>query len=389
MKKRLIFLVSFLLSFSVGIAAYTNSSFIESFGGKKMVGVLFALGACCGIAVLSQAAVIIGRIGIRNFFLRCAGIQAIAFVLLVTSSVPALQAAAFVGYLASIYALAYSVDVFFEHVMPVGARGKTRGIFLLLGNCAWLAAPLAGIHLKDAFGYRGIYLVALLILAVCAAVIVFGLSKYTDAKYTPDRSRFTFARALKHPRFRAVICANFILQFFYAWMVVYMPIYLHEHLGFSWNSLAFVFTGMLLSFVILDYPLGKIADHFGSEKEFAAIGFVIMIISVLGFFFIPNPTLLEVGILLFVSRVGAATVEAMTEIHFFKIAKDSEPGLLSVFRDLSPLSYLVAPLIGTVIISFMPFRSLFIILAFVLVFGLASALRMEKNSAWWKRSHTA
>lgn len=385
--KRTVFIASFLLSFSIGIAAYINSSFIETFSSKSTIGIIYAASALLGIFALSRAGVMVARIGAKSFFFVHAVIQ-IGCLALIAAPVPkTITLLAFVGYLTCVYPLAFCLDVFFAHVMPVGSRGKTRGIFLFLSNLAWLCTPFAGIALKERAGFQGIYICALGIVAIIVVCIGIGFSSYVDAKYTPHRSRFSLFRSLKKARFRPVIFCNFLLQFFYSWMVVYSPIYLHEYLSFSWRDIAIMFTAMLSSFVILDYPLGRIADWLGSEKEFTALGFLCMIASLLGLFIFREKNIFVIGGLLALSRVGAASVEAMTEIHFFKIAKDSDPDILCVFRDLSPASYLIAPLIGGLLISVLPFHFLFGILGVILIAGFVVSLRLEKNTVWGQRAH--
>jgi MFS family permease len=191
----------------------------------------------------------------------------------------------------------------------------------------------------------------------------------------------------KVPTLHSVIFANFVLQFFYAWMVVYTPIYLHQHLGIPWSTIGVIFSIMLTAFVILDYPLGRLADKIGSEKELTGIGFCIMAITVFGFAFISNMTIPLIGILLFFSRVGAATVETMTEIHFFKIVDGENPMFLSIFRDLRPLAYVVTPVIATLSMIFLSFKSSFAVLGIVLIFGFFATFKMEKKSGWMQRSH--
>ncbi len=385
--KRTIYIVGFLFSFSTAIAAYVNSSFIESIGGKNSAGILYAISAALGIYILSHASKIIGRIGARTFFVTFALIQALALVVLIAPFPLEMRMVAFTVYLTAIFPLLFCLDVFFQHVVPHRSRGKMRGLFLLLINLAWLCGPITSAYLKDSFDFAGIYTGVCIVLLSALCLVAIGLAKYTDAEYKTNEDEKTFLRAFKEKKFRPVIFCNFLLQFFYACMVIYSPIYLHDYLAFSWDSIAIVFTIMLSAFVVLDYPLGKFADWLGSEKEFTVIGFVCMALSVFGIFFAHTPSVLTIAGLLLLSRIGAATVEAMTEIHFFKIAKDFDPGILSVFRDLYPASYIIAPLFGTIIIAFLPFRSIFGILGIVLLFGIIVAFFLEKKSEWWVRSH--
>ena len=49
-------------------------------------------------------------------------------------------------------------------------------------------------------------------------------------------------------------------------MIIYTPIYLHEHLLLGWDQIGFIFTIMLLPFIILEFPLGNI-KYIGKSNE--------------------------------------------------------------------------------------------------------------------------
>lgn len=385
--RSVIFIANLLFSFSLAITAYTNSSFIETAIDERAVGVLYAVSAIGTIYILSRAVRTLGRMGNRMFFLSYGALHAISLMLLVAPTGPFLQTLAFIGYLLSGNALIYSFDIFFGHVAPSKGKGQSRGIFLLLGNVGWVFAPLLMAAIIDRFGYAGTYGLALIVFAIIVIMLEIGLRRYKEPLHTSHTVLVPLRQALRKKTLRPVIGANFILQFFYAWMVVYTPIYLSVHLGYSWDTIGILFSLMLTAFVILDYPLGRLADKIGSEKGLTAIGFLIMIGSVLALALTPKPTIEVMGLILFFSRVGAATVEAMTEIHFFKLTSDKDPRLLSVFRDLRPLAYIVAPLAGSLLLTFFPFITIFAALVGVLGIGFFVTFGMEKTHGWWTRAH--
>jgi MFS family permease len=295
--------------------------------------------------------------------------------------------AAFLSYLFSGNMLIFSLDVFFNRTMEKSNRGNSRGLFLLLGNSGWVAAPLISASLILEFSYAGTYALALVIFAFVAVTVQTGIRGGTNSSpLASPHPRLPLRAVFKQPTLRPLILANFILQFFYVWMIIYTPIYLSVILGFSWETIGTIFSVMLTAFVILDYPLGRLADWLGSEKELAAIGFLIMAVSVFALAYVPLPSPLKIGAFLFLSRIGAATVEAMTEIHFFKIITDTR--MLSVFRNLRPLAYIIAPLLGVLCVTYLPFKAIFVSLGGLLIAGFFIAFHMEKNTIWWRRSHT-
>jgi len=386
--RAIIFIGNLLFSIAGAVTLYTNSSFIEEAFGERAVTFVYAISAVLTILFLTKAGSLLRRMGNRGFFGVCSLIYASSLLAIILTTNPLISVIGFTLYLASGNVLLYSFNIFFKGVtVPLG-RGQARGIFLLLTNSGILLGPTLGSLALSIGGFTGTYILGIGVFATSALLVLLGTSTYVDTEYEEIPKGFMLHHAFEDKTVTAAIFSHFILQFFYAWMVVYTPIYLSQYLGFSWETIGIMFTIMLIPFSLLDYPLGRIADVLGSEKELASIGFLIMICAVLGIAFLPSLTVIGMTILLFLSRIGAATVEAMTEIHFYKVVKESDTGLLALFSDLRPASYIIAPIIALVLFQFFPFNYIFIALALILCFGFVSALHLDERTAWWKASHT-
>jgi MFS family permease len=160
-------------------------------------------------------------------------------------------------------------------------------------------------------------------------------------------------------------------------MIIYTPIYLHEYLNFHWGEIGIIFTIMLLPFVILSFPLGKLSDKMG-EKEMLLIGFFISAVATLVIPFVKEPKLLTWALILFITRIGAATIEIMSESYFFKSINEENAEAISFFRNTTPLAYLVAPMLAIPILLLVPsFEYLFFVLGSLLFYGLFVTLRLR------------
>jgi len=376
-----------LFSLSGAITLYTNSSFIEKTVGVDFTAVLYAISSILSIIVLINSTRVLRKIGNRAFFLLYGTLYTISLCVLAMPFSDTAKIIALVVYLFSTNVIIFSFNIFFAHLADKHGRGNMRGFFLLLGNIGIMLGPVISTYFIDIAGFSGMYLAGLVVFVILVINIESTLGTYTDPTYLPQKTYMALRHTLKEKTLRNVIAANFILQFFYSWMVIYTPMYLIQRLGFSWDSVGIIFSLMLAPFVILDYPLGRLADWLKSEKELTAIGFFIMMMCLFALAFYSNPSVLLVGVILFFSRVGAATTEAMTEIHFYKIAKDSDPGLISLFCDLRPLAYIVAPLLGALTVSMLPFRMTFAVLGCILIIGFVISFYMEKKQGWWIPEH--
>ena len=138
-----------------------------------------------------------------------------------------------------------------------------------------------------------------------------------------------------------------------------------------------IFTIMLLPFVILDYPMGKLSDRIG-EKRMLILSFTICALFVLIIPFIQNKSLFIWSGILFFTRVGAAIVEIMSESYFFKAVSVDNSEAISFFRNTGPLSYLIAPIIATIILATTPsFKYIFYVLAPIMLLGTLISLRLK------------
>ncbi len=153
-------------------------------------------------------------------------------------------------------------------------------------------------------------------------------------------------------------------------MVIYTPVYLHTEIGIPWDSIGTMFSIMLFAFVLTQIPLGKLADKLLGEKELLLVGFIVMGASTILMYTLPYFTLPLLAFVLFMTRLGASCVEVMTETYFFKKVSPTETGIISIFRNTYPVSYIIAPIIGSGIIAISSTKHLFLILGIICISGI-------------------
>ena len=211
---------------------------------------------------------------------------------------------------------------------------------------------------------------------VCV-IFIFFLKDFKDPEYKRMPVLKTIETFAQNKKLSKIYIINLILKFFFAWMIIYTPIYLHQYVGFDWKQIGLIFTIMLLPFIILDFPLGKLSDRVG-EKKMLALGFVISASATLLIPFISSATVWLWALILFTTRVGAATIEVMSESYFFKSVQEEDVGTTSFFRNTTPLSFILAPLIATPILFLVPsFEYLFFVLGIILLLGLFITIRLK------------
>lgn len=275
--------------------------------------------------------------------------------------------------------LSFSFDVFLEGNSSDSDTGKIRGIYMTCVNLAWALSPVITGFILTNGDYWKVYLAALILIVPVFLILRFTLSNFQDSEYKSSNPFSTLGEVWKNKNILNIISADFILQVFYSWMTIYTPIYLHTNLGLPWSSVGIIFGVMLLPFIFIQFPAGKIADRYIGEKEMLSMGFVIMALATLSIYFITGKSILVWAVILFATRVGAAIVEIMCDVYFFKKIGNENINLISFYRMSRPMAYIVGPLLASIILWIPNFsiKNLFIILAFIVLCGLKFSLSIE------------
>ena len=364
-----IYFLTFFLSIQFAFTAYVNSTFLANFVSIKTVGLIFTLSAVLAIIGLFYIPRILAVYCNHKILFSLVSISLVSLFGLFESQTAPWVIFFFILYLLTNYLIVFSRDIFAESYTRDETTGKTRGILLTAINLGWVFAPLSSGLVIKYFGYSEMYLLAAAFLFIAFIFILGPIRKLKDLSYRRIPLTETIKKMIVNKDIRKIYLANFMLQFFYAWMVIYMPIYLNQYLGFSWDKIGVIFMIMLLPFVLIEYPLGRLSDKIG-ERKLLIGGFLVTGIATVLISFIGNPTLAVIAAILFMTRVGAATIEIMTESYFFRKVGALDSDIISFFRNTFPLSYVIAPLLATVFFILFPFKYIFLTLGIIMLLSI-------------------
>ncbi len=372
-----LFLTNIFISFHYALIVYVNSSFLSNYFSDNQVSALFIIGSIFDTFILLNASKILQKIGIHRFIFYTFFMELLATLGMASAKSPFSASIYFLIHMVAISLLLFNMDVFVEATGTEESQtGSIRATYLTLTNICIVLAP-ATISLLLLHNT----LTAAYLLSAVSILPLFYLLRRFNALKNPVVKHFkaqeTLAEYEKSKNLRNIFISNFLLQLFYGFMVIYTPLYLIKHIGFSWYEIGIMFTVMLLPFVLFEVPVGELADEKYGEKEFLTIGFVVMGLSTLVMGFITTKSFILWAAILFVSRIGASLVEVTTESYFFKCVDANKTDVISFFRMTRPLAYLAAPLLATLSLQFLPFQYAFLVLGICMIIGTYYSLALQ------------
>lgn len=370
-----------LLSLHWAVVTYINSTFLEQFISNQAIGALYMIGSTITILAFVFISRVLKELG--NYHLTIGLALAEVFVLLGMAATTDMRIVIplFIAHHAIVPLLLFNLDVFMESFIGNHEErtGGKRGLLLTFMSIAGAIAPLtSGFLIGDGTPrFFLAYIVSALIMLPFIWIIVNNLKHFKDPRYESIEIVSSLRHFWTHRSLRYVFVAHFLLQLFFAWMVIYTPLYLSTVVGFGWNEIGVIFFFALLAYVILEYPIGEIADRYIGEKEMMATGFLILALSTAWLTFISTPSLIPWMVTMFITRVGASLVETTTESYFFKQIGGSDSNVISFFRITRPLAYVLGALIGSFTLLYVELAHLFVILGICLIPGIPLALLLK------------
>ena len=380
--------LAFFFSAQVSLTIYIDSSFLKDAiehtpsmmqmkaweDPESLVGTIYTLASLVTLFALLYAPQILRRVGNYRWTLSVIILYTILLFGLALFNSAWLIIPIFVVTAAMTSVLYFNMDVFLERYSKDSETGAIRGLFLMIGSIAWLLPPLLAGRIIDSVGFSVVYLVGAVLILPTIVIMMRYFSDFQDLTYDDAPLFMTRAQSKAHPDISNILMTNFFMHFFYAWMIIYTPLYLHNHVGFSYQQIGLMLTCALSAFVIFPYPAGRVADKYIGEKELLIVGFIFMAATSA---ILPHLAEAAVGffvwvIVLFFGRMGASVVETMTESYFFKKIDGHNAGLIGYFRRSRPLAFIAAPILASLLLQFnvVAIDGLFTILAVIMLLAI-------------------
>lgn len=378
-KHWVIYTIVFFLTLHLTPALYMNSSFLETIVSEEKVGLIYSLASILTVFVfLFVITKLLNKIGNYKTFMSMLFLEFGALLALSFSSNMWIIILAFVVHFITTAVMYMCVDIFLEDGSEDESTGGIRGVLLTTGSIAFMLGPLISGKILGTGSFWVIYVFGLIILSLVIIMSMMKLGSFKDPKYEKVTKERMVNDVFVHKNVYFAMQVGFILRFFFAWMVIYSPIFLRE-IGFNWTETGLILGIGLIPFIILETPIGKLADKYHAERSQMTTGFIIMSLACFAIFFAPEvKSVLLWSAIIFVSRIGASFLEVSSESYLFKNIKSDDLPVITFFRTIRPIAYVISPIIASVLIPFVGTKGLFLVLAVYLLYGLRYSLVMKK-----------
>ncbi len=373
------YVLTFLYALHYGIPLYASSSYLHQYFNSSMVSMLYMLGSIAALLGSMSVAKYMRKFhtyGFTTGLVICEIIITIAFGI---THNPYLLGLFFITHFLLQTLLYVCLNVFIESFSKHAETGSIRGLFLTLLNIGILISPIVGGTILSLTSFSTLYIVASCMLIPFIFLVRIFLYHIEEPAYASVSMLHAFRTAWHNKNIRAALIAEFMVQCFYAVMIIYSPIYLAT-LGISLTVyLTVILPFALIPLVVLPYELGFLADTEFGEKELLIGGLLILALTVFLCVMVRVASPVVWILILLTSRIGAACVETMAFAYYFKKVGPEDASLTALFSNTLSFATITVGALGIAIGPFLVERPqlIFIILGCAILWSISYVIPMR------------
>lgn len=371
-KIRLLSSLSFGLGFFDAFLLYVLSSYFLQIVDESRISWFYLVAFGLVLWFLTRLQPWVQHFGsVRILLVLLVGLISLSFFL-ATQTPSWIGAVVLVGFMAC-NTLVWSVmDILVEDFSTDQFSGRVRGLYLTILNLGLLLAPLLSTRTLDQFGHAGIFFGLGVGYSFLFLLTLITLRQHDTVKREPIAFWNTLRRAFKNNNIAIIYFLSWILEFFYVIMIIYAPLLLLGR-GLDWQTIGVIFTVMLLPFVLIQYPLGILADKAWGEKEMLIAALTLMALATWFFGVTSTNSVLLLGVILFATRVGAAALEILRDSYFYKQIDAADTDLVAFFRTARPMANIIGACFALGMLHWLPIHTLFVAVAALTAFSIIAA----------------
>ncbi len=373
-------IISLLMGFTGGLLIYTMSAYFKNIWNSVNIGWTFIIANIILLIILlniHKFVRVVGRATLFQLLVICK-ISIFVALIMIVGRLP--ETILLMSYIV-LEALSWAVlRMILESYATDNRTGRVYGLNLTIINIGLIISPIIATHLLMQFGFIGIFYLSI-IFNILIFIITFFNIHHIDAIHQKQTNYIGLFQKLKARKdIQRIFTISISLEFFFAIMVIYTPLYLLNN-GFSWNQIGIIFTVMLIPLVLVQYPVGILADTRLGEKELLFASFILIAFSSIAFYFFGNTSMAIVMIILLISRIGAALVSILRLSYFYKRIDKTDVDMIALFQTARPIAYIIAPALVGILLIYFQINSVFILIAFIALLTLYPVYKLSDNKS--------
>lgn len=357
--------------------AFVNSSYLATFFSTETISLIYILSSASLIVALFVLPSLVTRFGAWPLLLFIIPLLQLSIIFFGFAGTALVALVFFIlrGMLGN--SMRYLLDLYVESLSKDESHtGNTRSLYISAGVIGVLLGPVFASILVFGTNYQVLYAFSAMILAPMFFIVLSELRKFKPA--VPKVGLFKESiQSLINCR-KSVRNTMFVNMFFQMWTVIigiYAPLYLVEN-GFSWQFIGSLIAVAQLPYLIMEIPLGIIADKYIGEKEMMIVGVITLGLFTTLLSIVPLTNIITWSIIFVLMRTGSAAIEISTESYFFKQVNEQDSALISIFRMLLPIGGIIGPLLVFLILPFVGLQWVFAVIGAVILLGVLFARRI-------------
>jgi len=269
-------------------------------------------------------------------------------------------------------------DILLENFSADKVTGRIRGLYLTITSAGYVLSPVVAGLLVSRYGFQASLKASFIFFIPILAIAFWKFRSINHEAVAKINFIDVIHKIIQRKNVMKIYYISFLLQFFYALMIIYTPLRLLE-LGFSWADMGKMFTFMLIPFIIIEYPVGYLADKRFEEKNILPFALLIISLSAGAMTFIDSKNMIIWAAVLFCTRIGASLVEVLRDSYFYKRIDCEDVDVIDFFRNVTPLSYIIGAIIAMPVVYLFQIKAIFIIIGLFLLTGIPICLTLASS----------
>lgn len=243
--------------------------------------------------------------------------------------------------------------------------GSSEGEYFTFINLGVMLGIIFGGMVAMSYSYNAVFLYA--------AAIFFGIFLLSGIIGIKDGHKHHLhkcnifkesKRFFKNEELKKAFLSNVGLYFWVSVAFLYLPIVL-KSFGFDLGQIGLIFAAMIVPYLLIEYPVGKLAEKEGSKK-FISLGF--FAIALASFLIYENfGAIYSMILFFFLSFMGAAAIEPLNELNLNTHSRKGDlVENMAIFKTSLRIAYFLGPISAAILISLVGIEKMFLVLAVIM-----------------------